>query len=300
METTDNHVLKELALDHKKRVAIFHADDVGMCHGANAAFVELSKRGTVTCGSVMVPCPSFTEVANIAAAEPALDIGVHLTLTSEWETYRWAPISTTTKSSGLIDKDGYFWRKLPMLAANCVPEAAETEMRAQIERALASGMDITHIDTHMGAALLPQLVEIYLRLGSEYQLPVLIPRNIGDYLSVLDFGEIGSDRYKDLIEGLVAQDYPLVDHFRLTPGVPSIESDGAYRDLIRGLPDGLTFVAVHPTKSGEIEKIVPDKAHFRTDEYRIFSDPRYAQLVGEEGIVTIGFRPLRDILRRDK
>jgi len=281
-------------------VALFHADDVAMCHGANAAFVELSKRGALTCGSVMVPCPWFTEMAEIASEDPTLDVGVHLTLTSEWQTYRWAPISTAKKSSGLIDKDGYFWRKLPMLAANCVPEAAEIEVRAQIERALASGMDITHIDTHMGAALLPQLAEIYLRLGSEYRLPVLIPRNIGNYLSVLDFGEIGSDRYRDLIEGLVAQDYPLVDHFRLTPGVPSVQSDEAYRDLIRGLPDGLTLVAVHPTKSGEIEKIVPDKAHFRTDEYRIFSDPRYTQLIEDEGITKIGFRPLRDILRRDK
>jgi len=300
MDKTANPILNKLGLHNRRRVALFHADDVAMCHGANAAFVELSKRGALTCGSVMVPCPWFTEMAEIASEDPTLDVGVHLTLTSEWQTYRWAPISTAKKSSGLIDKDGYFWRKLPMLAANCVPEAAEIEVRAQIERALASGMDITHIDTHMGAALLPQLAEIYLRLGSEYRLPVLIPRNIGNYLSVLDFGEIGSDRYRDLIEGLVAQDYPLVDHFRLTPGVPSVQSDEAYRDLIRGLPDGLTLVAVHPTKSGEIEKIVPDKAHFRTDEYRIFSDPRYTQLIEDEGITKIGFRPLRDILRRDK
>ena len=300
MEKTAHHILKKLELNHKRRVALFHADDVAMCHGANAAFVELSKRGIVTCGSVMVPCPGFTEMAEMAVADHTLDVGVHLTLTSEWQTYRWAPITTMKRSSGLIDAEGYFWRKLPMLAANCVPEAAEIEMRAQIDSALSSGIDITHIDTHMGAALLPQLVEIYLRLGSEYRLPVLIPRNIGDYLSVLDFGEIRADTYRDLIEELVTQDYPLVDHFRMTPGVPSIESDRAYRNLIRGLPSGLTFVAVHPTQSGEIERIVPTKAHFRTDEYRIFSDHQFAQLIEEEEISTIGFRPLRDILRRDK
>ncbi len=114
-------------------------------------------------------------------------LGVHLTLTSEWQTYRWRPISTTSRSSGLIDEDGHFWRRLPMLAAHVVPEAAETEMRAQIERAISAGIDVTHLDTHMGAAVLPQLIDIYIRLGREYRLPVLLPKHLSDYTSVLDF-----------------------------------------------------------------------------------------------------------------
>lgn len=299
MEHATHPLIKRLGLGHKKRVALIHADDVAMCHGATVAFVELSRRGAVTCGSVMVPCPGFSEMAAIAANDPSLDVGVHLTLTSEWDTYRWGPVSTTQKSSGLIDGEGCFWRKLPLLAAHCVPEAAEIEMRAQIERALASGIDITHIDTHMGAALLPQLAEIYLRLGEAYRLPVLMPRHMEDYLSVLDFGDIGPDRYSGLHERLEAEGYPLVDHFRMTPGVASSESDDAYRAMIQGLPDGLTFVALHPTAGGEIEEIVPAKAHYRTDEHRILSDPAFAQFINEENIATMGFRPLRDMLRRD-
>jgi len=118
-----------------------------------------------------------------------------------------------------------------------------------------------------------------------------------DYLSVLDFGDIGADRYRGLIERLEAQDYPLVDHFRMTPGVASSESDRAYRELIGDLPAGCTFVALHPTAAGEIEAIVPAKAHYRTDEYRILSDPHWTQVLEEEEIATIGFRPLRDLLR---
>jgi predicted glycoside hydrolase/deacetylase ChbG (UPF0249 family) len=154
---------QRLGFEPDQRVAIFHADDVGMCHGANVAFEELSKDGSITCGALMVPCPWFSEVVAMAAASPDIDLGVHLTLTSEWKSYRWAPISTTRRSSGLIDTDGYFWHRLPMLAAHVVPEAAEAEMRAQIERALSAGIDVTHIDTHMGVALLPQLIEIYLQ-----------------------------------------------------------------------------------------------------------------------------------------
>ena len=100
-------LLKQLGFQPDQRVVIFHADDVGMCHGANLAFEKLSKDGSINCGSVMVPCPWFSEVVAMAAANPRLDLGVHLTLTSEWQHYRWAPISTTDRSSGLIDADDY-------------------------------------------------------------------------------------------------------------------------------------------------------------------------------------------------
>lgn len=268
-----------------------------MCHGANMAFAELSRLGTINCGSVMVPCPWFTEAANMAAANPDLDLGVHLTLISEWETYRWAPISTTSRSSGLLDEDGYFWRKLPTLAANVIPEAAEEEMRSQIERAFAAGIDITHLDTHMGAAVLPELVEIYIRMGREYKLPVLLPRRFSEYTSVLDFGDVPLIRHEELLAKLEAEEWPLVDHFYMTPGVASADCDRVYRDLIVGLQPGLNFIALHPNTSGDIETIVPPRAHFRTDEYRLLGDPEFRSFVSQQDIRTIGFRPLRELMR---
>jgi predicted glycoside hydrolase/deacetylase ChbG (UPF0249 family) len=131
------------------RIVIPHQDEVGRCHGSNRAFLDLARDGFVSCGSVMVPCPWFPEIAQAAAADPALDLGIHLTLTSEWPNYRWRPISTTSPSSGLVDPDGYMWHRVAPLREHVVPEAAETEMRAQIERALAAGLDPTHLDTHM-------------------------------------------------------------------------------------------------------------------------------------------------------
>jgi chitin disaccharide deacetylase len=291
-------VLENLGFDSKSRVAIFHADDVGMCHGANAAFEELARLGAINCGSVMVPCPWFTETVEMAAANPDLDIGVHLTLTSEWKTYRWSPISTTSRSSGLIDENGYFWHRLPMLAAHIVPEAAEAEMRAQIDRALGSGIDVTHLDTHMGVALLPQLIEIYLRLGRDYRLPVLLPKHLSDYTSVLEFGGIPLTGYEEMMTNLEQEGWPLVDYFRMTPWVPLAESDQAYRRLVANLPPGLTMIALHPNKSGDIEAIAPAKAHFRTDEYRLLSNPEFRRFVASQGIQTMGFRPLRDFLRQ--
>ncbi len=96
-----NPALERLGFGPADRVVIFHADDVGMCHGANVAFLELSRRGLISCGSVMAPCPWFPEAADLARQQPKLDLGVHLTLTSEWDHYRWRPLSTVERTSGL-------------------------------------------------------------------------------------------------------------------------------------------------------------------------------------------------------
>ncbi len=296
-DSNSHSLLKKLGFQPDQRVAIFHADDVGMCHGANVAFEELSKDGIITCGAVMVPCPWFTEVVAMAAANPDADLGVHLTLTSEWHNYRWAPISTTRRSSGLIDADGYFWHRLPVLAAHLVPEAAEAEMRAQIERAVSAGIDITHLDSHMGVALLPQLIDIYIRLGHEYRLPVLLPKHLSEYTSVLEFDNISLNEVTEGLARLEADGRPLVDHFRMTPGVPPWESDRTYRELIAGLPEGLTLVAVHPNISGDIEAIIPERAHFRTEEYRLFRDAKFRDFIAAQNVQSLGFRPIRELLR---
>jgi predicted glycoside hydrolase/deacetylase ChbG (UPF0249 family) len=135
-----------LGLPPQARIVILHVDDVGMCHGANAAFLELFRTGAVDSGSIMVPCPWFAEIAAAARNDAALDLGVHLTLTSEWEGYRWRAISTTSQSSGLLDDDGYLPRRCHMLRRRSC-QAAKIEVRAQIDRARESGID-THLDTH--------------------------------------------------------------------------------------------------------------------------------------------------------
>lgn len=279
-----------------ERVLIPHLDDVGMAHGANRAFLDTVAAGFLRTGSVMVPCPWFPEIARMAA-DPALDLGVHLTLTSEWQGYRWRPISTASPASGLIDADGYMWRDCVSLRRHVVPEAAEVELRAQIDRALAVGIDATHLDTHMGAALVPELAAIYLRLGQEYRLPVLLPRWTHEYLGRLSLGEIASGFHAPLIEALDRSGAPAVDGFRMTPGVPSEEVAAVYTALIGGIPPGVTFLSLHAHAPGDIETIVPERAHWRTDEHALLTDPAFAAWVEAQGIRSIGYRPIRELLR---
>ena len=224
------------------------------------------------------------EIATEAAAEPALDLGIHLTLTSEWPQYRWRPLSTASRASGLIDDDGYCWRNCLALRARVVPEAAEIEMRAQIDRAIACGIAPTHLDTHMGAALAPELLAIYLRLGREYRLPALLPRDFASYTRVLKLGE-----FDDAPQRAAAADSPIVE-FRMTPGVASDMVERTYRELLTTVPPGTTYVALHCNAPGDIETIVPPRAHWRTDEYRLFAGGKPRAWLAEAGIEAIGMQ----------
>jgi predicted glycoside hydrolase/deacetylase ChbG (UPF0249 family) len=286
-----------LGLPSQARIVSLHVDDVGMCHGANAAFLELYRAGAVDTGSVMVPCPWFPEIAEAARKDRSLDLGVHLTLTSEWDGYRWRAISTSSPASGLVDDDGYLPRNCLKLRARLVPEAAEAEMRAQIERALAAGIDMTHLDTHMGAALVPELFAILIRLGQDYRVPVLLPRDLSSYLDVLRLGAVDPAPYATAVTALEAAGVPIVDQFRMTPGVPTEEVDGAYRRLLTQVPAGFTFVALHCNTPGDIETIVPPRAHWRTDEYRLFASGEPQRWLAAAGISRVGYRQLREIYR---
>lgn len=140
-----------------RRCVVIHEDDFGMTHGANTAFVELSALGTCSSGSVMVPCPWFPELAEIAAANPALDLSMHLTLTGEKKPYRWRPLTNPPRSAGLTDSVGFFWPDVPNVRCHALPEAVEAELRAQIDIAIAAGLDVTHLDAHMGTVMCPRV-----------------------------------------------------------------------------------------------------------------------------------------------
>ncbi len=260
------------------RVLIPHVDDVGVCQGANLAFVELAEKGFVTTGSVMVPCAWFPEIVALAQQQPALDLGVHLTLTSESRACRWRPISTTAKVSGLIDGDGYMWPDVPALRRHAHKGAVEAECRAQIEAALAAGLDVTHLDTHMGAAAAPEFVDRYLALGREYRLPVLLPRESWTYSPVLDMGPLDPDLDRRLIAELEGQGMPLIDRFAMGIARRDEPAELVWRQLIDDAPPGVTFLSLHCNAPGEVERLHPNDAAFRIAEYQLFQDPGFLEL----------------------
>ena len=272
-----------------ERAVILHVDDLAMCHGANRAYVELAAAGAVTCGSVMVPCPWFREIADAASADPSLDLGIHLTLTSEWQHYRWRPLSTTSRASGLIDEDGYLWRDTASFRAHLVPEAAEAELRAQIERASAAGIKPTHIDAHMAAAMLPELIEMHVRLAVDYGVVPVLPRAI----------RWAPERasYAEAVARLDAAGLPVIDHFRGTLPVEADVVEQRYKETIEGLSPGVTLFARHATVPGEIETIAPEHAGWRTREYALFASGAIGEWLAAGDITPIGYRDIQRVWR---
>ncbi len=282
---------------------VLHQDDVGMCHGANVAFSELSNLGSITSGSVMVPCPWFREAAEMAASNKKLDLGVHLTLTAEKEFYRWRPLTSASKSSGLVDEDGYLWRDVSSVRRNANVDAVELELHAQIDFALASGFDVTHLDAHMGATLSPEFCDIYIRLGVEYQLPVLLTKKLSQYGPNNHIVGVTDDQFSEFVNFAEKVSQPIFDRVLETDfnrkSVTAL-NDLAYQKMFTKDTTGLTFAALHPNAPGEVEVIEPNQFHVRTQEYEIFSSKNYLSWLVKKEIKPIGMRELRDEMRLTK
>lgn len=277
---------------------VIHADDVGMCHGANRAFTELSHKGTITAGSVMVPCPWFPEIAELAAGDPRFDVGVHLTINAEKAHYRWRPLSNPSPASGLVDTDGYMWRRVAQVRAAAHPDAVEAEWRAQIDAALAAGIDVTHLDAHMGAALGPEWCDRYIALGVEYDVPVLITRTLGRYGPNKHLADVGEETFARFVEQATNAQMPVFDRvletdFRRAPDEPA-----AYEGMLGAL-DELVYCAFHPNAPGpgEIEVIEPDTWHVRTDEYELFGTAEWANWLEDQPFRLTTMRELRTDFR---
>ncbi|MCY3635210.1 MAG: polysaccharide deacetylase family protein [bacterium] len=263
---------------------VIHADDVGMCHGANRAYVELSHFGTITSGSVMVPCPWFSEIAETAAGDDSLDCGVHLTLNAEKKHYRWGPVSSVGPSSGLVDEHGFLWGTVAEVRRNANRDAVEQEWRAQIDRALGFGVNVTHLDAHMGSALAPEWCDRYVAVGIDYGVPVLICDSLAAYGPNRHVASSHETQAAD--EGIraaaaTARDagMPVFDLVLETDFSRPPQQQADYQGMLGGLEEELVFCAFHPNAPGgaEVEVIEPDSFHVRTDEYQLFGTANWRE-----------------------
>lgn len=294
--------LSDLGFAPGDRVAILHGDDLGMCHAANSAFADIVAAGVVSCGSVMVPCPWFAEMAAFAIAHPAADVGVHLTLTSEWRGYRWGPISTSDPASGLIDDAGFFWPDVDPLYAHMDPDAGAAELRAQVVRAIRAGIDVTHLDTHMGSILHPVLLRAYIALGLEFGVPVMLPRMSHAALAAWGVpAGVATEMIEELAKAEAAGGLFIFEGFcDLGDSIAMTNATRGYRDLLAGLPPGLTHVIYHASTDGdELRAIMGERlAARRVVDWRVFADDGFRQTLAQSGVHNVGYRALRDAMRR--
>ena len=271
---------------------VVHADDVGMCRGANRAFVQLSHFGTITAGSVMVPCSGFQEMATIAADDSRLDLGVHLTLNAEFESYRWGPVASHPPSAGLVDDDGFLWPDVSSLRQNAHPEAVDTEWRAQIDKALSSGVEVTHLDAHMGSALAPEWCDRYIALGVDYALPVLMPCSLAAYGPNNHLADVEDTEFAGFVAEAKGAGMVLFDEVLETDFLRGPTQRVDYEALLEDVAGDLVYCAFHPAAPGEVEAIDSGRAHVRTDEYELFRTEEWRSWLRARPFESVGMADL--------
>ena len=283
---------RQMGYGENDRVLMVHADDIGMSHSVNVASIEAFKKGMVTSGSIMVPCPWFPEIAAYAREHPELDLGLHLTLTSEWKYLRWRPVAPIDKVKGLLDEEGYMWRSERQTAMKATPQEIEIELRAQIDRALAFGIKPTHLDTHMGTLYARKdYFDVYTKLGKEYGIPVMVMRPTPEALayakaSGIPIGEEALRRIE--ADGFVMLDYLVTG----VPGKNFAERKEAYKNFLRSLKPGLTMLIVHLGMNDPELKATTGSWEQRYGDFLSFTDPEIEALIKELGIKLTTWREM--------
>jgi len=269
-------VAERLGYPANAKLLILHGDDLGVAHSVDAASLDALDRGAITSASIMMPTPWVTEVAAYARAHPNADLGLHLTLTSEWETYRWGSVEARDKVQSLLDSTGTFPSDVPPVVARAKVAEVELELRAQVERALALGIRPTHLDSHMGALFgSAELIATYIKVAHDYRLPFLAPRGlpVGPNDVVLDQiviagPEVARDKWKQF-----------------------------YLDAIAGLKPGLTEMIVHlGHDDAELQAVTvnhePYGSAWRQRDYDVVTSAEFKKALADNHVVLVRWRDL--------
>lgn len=272
---------ERLGYDADSRLVIVSCDDLGSCHAANIGVYRALREGLATCASLMVPAPWARHAAMMYEGD---DIGVHLTLNAEHPLYRWGPI---THSPSLLSGDGGFPREIDDLWEHADPTEVHRECRAQIERAILWGFDVSHLTPHLTAITLrPEFFDVYLDLAVEFALPIRLPSTITEDRAGFPFRRLAAD------EGVVFPDH--FDHDW---------SSGSRARVMRAFSDlrpGVTEIHVQPAiDTEEVRSLAGESANGWIDDLELMTNDRdLRELVERSGAVLIGYRALRDAMRR--
>ena len=287
-------ILTRLGYPEDARLLIIHADDLGVSHSENVASISGMEKGQVNSASIMVPCPWFPEIAAYARENPKADLGLHLTLNSEWLGYKWGPVSSRDAVSSLINEQGYFYASVDSLRTYGKANEVALELTNQVIKALEAGIDITHLDAHMGAAVsTPEFMAAYLRVGRAFDLPVLLDKRVY---------EMTAPEIRNLIDDRTV----IMDNiYSMTPADFTAGPEQYYKSLLAELPSGLNCLLIHLAYEDEEMKAVTKghdywAADWRQADSDFFLSETCQNLIEQENIILISWRELRDKITRSK
>jgi predicted glycoside hydrolase/deacetylase ChbG (UPF0249 family) len=294
------------------KVVIFHVDDAGMSYSSNRGAVRSMEEGVATSTSIMMPCPWAASFVKYALQKPSVDAGLHLTLTSEWKDYRWPPLNGISHSPGLVDEEGCMWHEVAQVVKNANADIVETEIKAQVERALKMGLKPTHLDSHMGTlfAHIPFL-ERYIKVGIEYRIPVMFPGGNNKLLTETRAADLETlKKTKEIGEKLWNAGLPVLDDlhthsgdWKVPGGNATPEQWGKFKakkwiEALGNMEPGVAMLIVHSSDITEEFKYVSGSGGSRYADLLSMLDADLKAYIKKEGIILTTWRELME--RRSK
>jgi chitin disaccharide deacetylase len=285
----DRTLAERLGYSRDAKLIIVHGDDLGMAHSVNLATIKAFESGLVNSGSIMVPCPWLPEIAAYARANPQADLGLHLTLTSEWTQLRWGPVAGKDRVGSLLDPNGYFRLTESEAAKYADPKEVEMEIRAQIERARSLGIVPTHLDSHMGTLYQNKaLFDVFMRVAREQKLPVRVAKS---WFTRADF----------LADSLSANDVFIDRVLDINPSVAPADWAKFYSDALRQLEPGVTEIVIHLAyDDAEMRGATSDHpnwgAAWRQRDFDFFTSDAFRRVLSENNIKLITWREIGKLL----
>lgn len=296
-EAEERTFAERLGFPEGARVVIFHNDDAGLCHEANIASIRGLEEGLITSWSVMMPCAWVPEINEYLQKNPDVCSGLHLTLTCEWDKYRWRPVACAEQVPGLIDGNGYMWGSVRQVAANATADEVEAEIRAQIALAERMGMPISHLDTHMGTVFAREdYIQRYIAIGIEKQIPVLVA---GGHMTLLrqESEELAAneDQIRMLAELIWASGLPVLDDLHTSAyDWKTADKTDHFVEMMRNLKPGVTQVIIHATVHTPNFDQISGSGVTRQGDLNAMLDPKLRQVIEEEGIILTSWRELHE------
>jgi len=281
-------IAERLGYPADSKLLIIHADDLAVAHSEDVASFDALDKNAATSASIMVPCPWLTEVATYAKAHPNADLGLHLTLTSEWQTDRWGSVASKDRVPSLLDSSGYLWPETEPGKQHINAEEAEREIRAQIERAIAMGINPTHVDSHMGMLFArPDLFAVYVKVAREHKLPFL--------------AFLGPDTPREFSSLLLPEDVLINGIAMASPNIPAKNWKDFYVNTIKNLKPGVTEIIVHLAHDdAEMQAVTvghPDYGSaWRQRDYDAIISPEFKKTLEENHIVLVHWKDLKKLL----
>jgi chitin disaccharide deacetylase len=290
-QPSGSSLAERLGYSRADRLLIVHADDLGIAHAVNCATFSALESGRVTSASIMVPCPWLQEVADYARKNPEADLGIHLTLSSEWHAFKWGPVASKSSVPTLVNPLGYFFTIREALA-QIDPREAETELRAQLGLARAMGIEPTHLDSHQLLLFLrPDLFQVYLKVGRDTGIPLLLSKKIFALIRQRMAG--AAPDWESL---LCPEDVLIDDVLSISPEEAEDGWPAYYRHTIQSLRPGVSQLIVHlGTDDQELRGMAGDSAFgasWRQRELDYLTGAEFGELLRRERVKPITWREI--------